>query len=425
MLVRQVACACSKAMAHPSPRIIAPKLKSSTDTREVKPSLEWLIHPILKSEFLERYFEKKPLVVKRNEADYFRNLLSLDEIDRVLTTLDRSTDEIILKNAKRESNTDDYTVDGDLDVARVCQLFEEGSTITLAFLDSVVPQLTQFCRHLEKEFSCPFQTNIYLTPPNAQGAKAHYDTHDVFVLQISGTKKWVIYGTPVELPLPGQDFDSEIHAVGEVTQEFTLEAGDVAYVPRGVVHDARSTDTTSLHITAGVLRYTWTDLLMEFLASASLRDAEFRKSLPPEFAREGFDRAQARENLRRLLKRAAEAGDFDGALEHFADDFISKCRPTLRGQMAQIAELSRVSARSIAGVRSEAIFRMHSSADALHVDCYGRRISFPAQAAEAVRFALNHERFTVGDLPGELDEEEKIVVVRRLVKEGLALVLEY
>jgi len=411
-------------MAHPSPRILAQKSKSSANSREVKPSLEWLIQPTTKNEFFENYFEKKPLVVKRNEPDYFRNLLSLDEIDRVITTLDRSTDEIILKNAKRELTANDYTVDDELDVARVCQLFGEGSTVTLAFLDTVVPQLTQFCRKLEKEFSCPFQTNIYLTPPNAQGAKAHYDTHDVFVLQISGTKKWMIYGTPVELPLPGQDFDSAIHALGEVTQEFTLEAGDVAYVPRGVVHDARSTDTTSLHITAGVLRYTWTDLLLEFLASASLRDAELRKSLPPEFAREGFDRTKARENLVRLLKRAAEAGDFDGALEHFADDFISKCRPVLRGQMAQIAGLERVSARSIAGVRPEAIFRVHSTADALHVDCYGRRVSFPAQAAEAVRFALNKERFAIGDLPGELDEEEKIVVVRRLVKEGLALVLE-
>ena len=414
-----------KAMAHPSPRIVAQKSKSGALSSEVKPSLEWLIQPTTKSEFFERYFEKKPLVVKRNQPDYFRTLLSLDEIDRVLTTLNRSTEEIILKNAKRQLTEDDYTVDGELDVARICQLFGEGSTITLAFLDTVVPQLTRFCRHLEKEFSCPFQTNIYLTPPHAQGAKAHYDTHDVLVLQISGSKNWVIYGTPVEMPLPGQDFDSEIHALGEMTQEFTLEAGDVAYVPRGVVHDARSTETTSLHITAGVLRYTWTDLLLEFLASASLRDAEFRKSLPPEFAREGFDRAQARANLRRLLKRAAEAGDFDGALEHFADDFISKCRPTLRGQMAQIAELERVCARSIAGVHPEAIFRMHLSADGLHVDCYGRRISFPLQAAEAARFALNHERFAVGNLPGDLDPEEKIVLVQRLVKEGLAVVLEY
>ncbi len=409
-------------MAHPSPRISAQNSKEAH--RQVRPSLEWLIHPASKKEFFEQYFEKQPLVIKRNDPGYFGHLLSLDEIDRVLTTLDRNTDQIILKNAKRPLSEEDYAVDGELDVARTCQLFAEGSTITLAFLDTVVPQLTQFCRSLEKDFSCPFQTNIYLTPPNAQGAKAHYDTHDVFVLQVSGTKKWVIYGTPVELPLPGQDFDLEVHALGEVSQEFTLEAGDLAYVPRGVVHDAHSTDTTSLHITAGILRYTWTDLLLEFLASASLRDAEFRKSLPPEFAREGFDRAQARENLQRLLKRAADAGDFDRALDHFADDFISKCRPMLRGQMAQISALEHLTAGSVAGARPNAIFRISAEGDSVHVDCYGRRITFPSQAAEAVRFALNNVRFTVGDLPGHLDDDEKNVIVRRLVKEGLAILLQ-
>lgn len=419
-------------MAHPSPTFRAASAPSTSGRAqsptekatppEVKSSLEWLIHPTSKKEFFERYFEKQPLVIKRNQLNYYRELLSLDEIDRVITTLDRDADEIILKNAKRDLTADDYTVDEQLDVAKVYQLFGEGSTITLAFLDTVVPQLTQFCRSLEKEFSCPFQTNIYLTPPNAQGAKAHYDTHDVFVLQITGSKKWVIYGTPVELPLPGQDFDSTIHELGAPTQEFTLEAGDVAYVPRGVVHDARSTDTVSLHITAGVLRYTWTDLLLEFVASASLRDAAFRKSLPPGFAGEGFDREQAREGLRGLLKRAAEIGDFDAALERFAGDFLSKCRPLLRGQMAQIAALEGLTVQSVAGVRPEAIFRIEAAGGAASVDCYGRRISFPAQAVEAVRFALNHARFAVRDLPGELDDEGKIVVVRRLVKEGLVAV---
>lgn len=411
-------------MAHPSLSFGRRNPKPSAASREVKPSLEWLIHPTTKKEFFERYWEKQTLVVKRNRTDYFKELLSLDEIDRVITTLDRSSEEIILKNAKLELSAEDYTVEDDLDVARVYQLFGEGSTITLAFLDTVVPQLTEFCRSLEKEFSCPFQTNIYLTPANAQGAKSHYDTHDVFVLQITGSKKWAIYGTPVELPLPGQDFDAKIHEPGAVTQEFTLEAGDVAYLPRGVVHDARSTDTISMHITAGVLRYTWTDLLLEFVASASLRDAAFRKALPAEFARDGFDKAQVRENLRALLKRASEIGDSDAALEHFADDFIAKCRPILRGQMAQLASVEQLTLKSIAGARRDAIFRISETGDSVSVDCYGRRITFPAQAAEAVRFALNNERFAVRELPGELDDEGKTVVVRRLVKEGLAVVLE-
>ena len=34
------------------------------------------------------------------------------------------------------------------------------------------------------------QINAYITPPENQGFAAHYDTHDVFVLQVSGSKRW-------------------------------------------------------------------------------------------------------------------------------------------------------------------------------------------------------------------------------------------
>ena len=406
-------------MAHPSPGFSPQRKAPSARGSGLHPSLEWLIHPISKPLFFEKYFEKQTLVVKRNAPDYFRELLSLDEIDRVITTLDRSSDEIILKNASREITVDDYTVDGAIDVAKLYQLFGEGSTITLAFLDSVLPPLAHFCRSLENEFTCPLQANIYLTPPGAQGAKVHYDTHDVFVLQVAGSKKWTIYGTPVELPLPGQDFDAAIHQPGAPTIEFELNAGDVAYVPRGAAHDARSTDTVSLHITAGILRYTWTDLLLEFVANASLRDPALRKSLPPGFARADFDKEQARETLQKLLRRASEDGDFSAALGHFTGDFFSKCRPLLRGQMAQIAAINELTVESIVGVRDGAIFRLDSSGDSIAIECYGRRIAFPAQAREAVEFALKNTRFAIRELPGDLDDAGKLTITRRLIREGL------
>ncbi|MGO8819345.1 MAG: hypothetical protein ACLQVG_32335 [Terriglobia bacterium] len=129
-------------------------------------SLQWLIDPISKQELFENYWETRTLVANRNQPDYFRSLLSLDEVDRVITTLDRHYPDITLKNASREITSSDYTLNSDgLDVAKVYQLFAEGSTIALSFLDTVVPALTPFCRNLEAEFSHLFQTNVYLTPP--------------------------------------------------------------------------------------------------------------------------------------------------------------------------------------------------------------------------------------------------------------------
>ena len=402
---------------------VAPVVRAEEDSildSDGRPSLEWLIQPIKKETFFEEYWERRPLVVKRESPNYFESLLSFGEIDRVLTTLDRRYPEISLKNASRELTSAEYTLAGGaLDIAKLYQLFAEGSTVTLAYLDTVVPALTRFCRALENEFSFPFQTNVYMTPPGAQGAKPHYDTHDVFVLQVAGSKSWTIFGTPVESPLPNQDFDPAVHILGAPTLEFELEAGDIAYIPRGVAHEARSTATTSLHITAGILRYTWADVLLEFIAGASLNDPVFRKALPPGFARTGFDRASARETLLELLRRAPAAFQVDEVLDHFIDRFVNACPPMLEGQMGQLALLDSLTVHSVVGAREGVISRFEATSDSAIISCYGRNITFPAHASEPLQFALSQPKFVIRNLPGKLDDAGKLTLIRRLIREGL------
>lgn len=390
---------------------------------ELPPSLDWLIHPVPKETFFNQYWETHPLVVRRGKKDYFGSLFSLDEVDRAITTLNLAYPNIALKNANREVNAADYTRNGALDVASVYQLFSEGSTIVLAFLDTVIPTLTSLCRRLETELNFPMQMNAYLTPARAQGARHHYDTHDVFVLQIVGSKRWTMYGTPVELPLSGQDFDSKIHEQGASTMEFELEPGDLAYIPRGVVHDARSSEDLSLHITLGILCYRWADFLLELVADASMKDPAFRKALPPGFAREGFDAGQAKETLQDLLHRLATRSDGDSILSRFSDQWISACPPVLRGQMDQIALVDQLRLDSVVGARPSVVSRIRADAASASIYAFGRKISFPAHGTEAVRFALSQSRFSVRDLPGNLDDQGKLVLVRRLVREGLMLVL--
>lgn len=391
---------------------------------EVPVSLDWLIHPTTEAAFLKEYWEQKPLVVRRRQEDYFSCLLSLEDVDRAITTLNLTYPSITLKNTTKEVRPADYTTgNGTLDVAAVYQLFSEGSTIVLAFLDNVLPPLTSLCRGLERELSFPLQANAYLTPARAQGANYHYDTHDVFVLQITGSKHWTMYGTPLELPLSNQNFDSEIHERGAAVMEFDLEPGDIAYIPRGVVHEARASENLSLHITVGILCYRWADLLLEFVADASLKDPAFRKGLPPGFASEYRDRSQDQEIFRSLLNRLATNSDCAPMLDRFADRWISACPPLLNGQMGQLALLDQLSMESVVGARSGAVFRIVKEGSSISVYSFARKISFPAQTEDALRFALNRPRFSVRDLPGNLDDSGKLVLIRRLTREGLMVVL--
>jgi ribosomal protein L16 Arg81 hydroxylase len=375
--------------------------------------------------FFAEYFEAKALPVIRNDAAYFRGLLSPGDIDQFITTRLVAYPDLFLVNAEREIKASEYISQGDaIDVVRMYQLHDKGATIVLnQFHRSHVP-LAELCAALELEFSAPFQANIYLTPPQARGFKPHFDTHDVFILQLHGSKRWRLYSTPIALPLSGQGSEALQDNPGPPSLEIDLHAGDTLYIPRGLVHDAPSLDETSLHATVGILSYTWTDLLLEALANTVLSDAAFRHALPHELLRPGFDRAAARRTFRGLLARLAETADANAALDAFIHEFIHSRRPRLYGQMAQLKELGNLTLNSVISLRPGFAYALIEEPSAIRLQCYGNEISFPQSAMSALRYALSQQEFRVGDLPCELDDTGKLVFVRRLVREGVLAVVE-
>jgi ribosomal protein L16 Arg81 hydroxylase len=387
------------------------------------PTLAWTIDPIPVRDFFDAYWERETLLVQRKQPDYYAGLLAVDEIDRVLTTLNLHHPDVSMVDAVRGLKTGDYTFpSGMIDVARLYQQFARGGTIVLSQLHLFVPELAQYCRAMEREFTSRFQTNIYFTPGgNAQGFKTHYDTHDVFVLQVAGAKQWKIYDTPVVLPSRAQDFNPEGHKAGPVTQEFDLAPGDMVYIPRGVMHSAHSTDELSLHITVGVIARTWIDVLLESLSQLSLDDPRFRESLPPGFGQPEFDRAAGLKHYRDLAQVFLEKGDGGRALDHFADDLATTRHPLLRGQLQQILDLGQLTEDSMVGARPALVYRMVDKGEHVVVSCYGSDITMPAHAAAPLRFALETARFRVRDLPGDLDDPGKLVLIRRLIREGLVM----
>jgi len=391
-------------------------------------SFERMIEPTSVQAFLEEYFEKKPLLLRRKSPEHFRDLLTLADVDRVITTMQLEHPQIEATSARRDNlHTEDYTYpSGLIDVVRLYKEFEDGATIILPQLHNHVPRLAHLCRSMERELSYRFQTNVYMTPGGeSQGFRTHYDNHDVFVLQVEGVKQWKVYGTPVELPYRGQGFNpADGHEVGDVSMEFELHPGDLLYLPRGVMHDAYTTDGLSLHITLGVLTSSWTDLLVEGIARVGLTDPEFRRSLPPGFAHEDFDRVRARETFAALMKKVAESADFDVLLQHFAADLRSTRHPLLEGQMMQVARAHDLSADSRVGCRPDLLYAVELGDETLTLSVYGNEISLPAHAETALRFALDTAEYRVGEIPGDLDEAGQLVLVRRLVREGLVEIFD-
>ena len=380
-----------------------------------------LVDPMPGATFMNQYWQEKPLVIHRHRSTYFSNLLSIEQIEALLANADLPSSGIDVANADEPVDRNQYVVGGTVDMLKVQQFFSKGGTIVLSEVQRYLPALALLCRYMEKEFSGPFQTNVYVTPPLGKGFRPHYDTHDVFVLQVSGSKHWTVCGNPVQLPLPSQPFDRVTHQSGDVQISCQLSPGDLLYIPRGFVHHARSLNEISLHITLGALVPTWAEVLTEMVGELALTEAAFRRALPADFATCRFDAASVQKAFEALLQRINDPVLLRTVLARLAENFVVGRRPLAPDQLQQLLKLPTLSLADQVGPRPGSIYRVRTNAESVVVLCHGREIVLPSDATEALRFALSRPRYAVSDIPGQLDGAGKLALVRRLIEEGLVM----
>jgi hypothetical protein len=281
--------------------------------------------------------------------------------------------------------------------------FDGGATLVLQGLHHHWHAAAVFCRGLEEALGCPVQANAYWTPASAQGFAVHHDTHDVFVLQVAGHKRWRVYEPVLELPLRDQRWSKDLGEVGAPVLDFVLGPGDTLYLPRGWPHEAETSDEASLHITVGLHPPSRLDALRAAL-DACADDVEFRRAL-------GADGELPDDLLDRLAERMAP-GD---VVRRARRRFVESRRPILPDQLSQVAALASLTTATPVQRRPTVIADLEGAT----LRFEGRELEFPPQARTAV--AAIHAvdgPFTAGDLPGPLDDPGRLVLLRRLVREG-------
>jgi hypothetical protein len=382
----------------------------------------WLVDPLgyligqdRVGDFFARVYEREALLVAHNDAKRFDGLLSIDDVDRIVTNVDLREGQLDLANASRPVARSDYVdAAGFIDRGAVADHHRNGSTIILQQAHQLEPSLGRLCRGLEHVFSAHLQTNLYLTPPNAQGFGTHYDNHCVFVVQMAGEKAWRLYDKPIDTPFRGEGFEAGKYQPGDLKQEFVLKAGDVAYIPRGLMHDASTSGTEpSLHITIGLITRTWADLMLEAVSEVALRTPELRRSLPAGYARSSFDREAARAHLRKLAQTVAAEVKLDPAMDLLADTFIRSRASDNRGA---VREATRpIGAHDKFAARTAAPHRIAEDGDKLIVIGPGGELEFAPEQRAALERALAGPAFT----PAELGVEKADAITARLFAYGL------
>ena len=399
-------------MTTPSPAVAA-----TAPARAPSP-LVLTLDPIGETQFLGEYCHRRPLVIARHEAGRFDALLADADVERLVCETAIRMPAFRLVKDGAQLSPQNYTKDipwrpGSFSrtalVDRVAEEHAAGATLVLQALHLHCHPVALYCRGLEAALGWPVQANAYRTPASAQGFAVHHDTHDVFVLQVCGHKRWRIYEPVVEAPLKDQRWSAaDADVVGEPLHDITLRAGDTLYIPRGWPHEAASADEASLHITVGLHPPTRIDAVRAALSECA-DDIEFRRALDA-------DGALPAELLERLAERLRPRDVARRARQRFVDGR----RAILDGQFSQLQALERLDLRTPLARRATVIADLEEApAGGVALRFEGKLVRFPPQAAVAV--AAVHAAsgpFSAAELPGSLDARGRLVLVRRLVREG-------
>lgn len=378
--------------------------------------LEHLLAPMTPAAFFEDHWDKRPLVVP-GVAGRFARLFGSRDLPSLLRIQRPKPPEGMLVIKGSEHYARRWTeADGKPKLDQVHAAWREGYTLVVNKLDELWQPVADFAAGLEEALHHSVAINLYFTPPRSQGFVPHYDVMDVFILQIEGAKAWEVREPVLEAPLEDEQRAVPTDALPPVAVQAELEAGDVLYIPRGFVHSARTSAAASLHLTVGVHPVTWIDLLAA-AARCARSDKRFRKSLPPAFYADPSRMAATFGDLLRELPALAGVGD--ALREHAERTIVAKPRS---------AAVEFAPARDVDGgtrlARPPGVVCYVTEADQYAMIQYtGGKIVGPPKIALALRYiAERGEPFTVGSLPGELNDNEKLVLARRLVREGLLMV---
>jgi bifunctional lysine-specific demethylase and histidyl-hydroxylase NO66 len=346
--------------------------------------------------------------VHHTDPDDLVGLLSVDDVDHLLTStalrapalrIAKDGDVVPTSKFTRSATLAGQPLTGLVDGRKVLRLFDEGASVVLQGLHRYWPPITALVRDLELTLGHPCQANAYLTPPGCQGFAVHSDSHDVFVFQTHGTKMW------------------EVHDDAGV-REVLLEPGVSMYLPTGTPHAARAQETASLHVTIGINQVTWRDLLKQVTADL-LDDQQYDGRLPAGYT---ADASSLAEHLREHLQ-ALSVHLVNQEPEQLADEqaarFLTGRNPQLRGSLTDRLRLDGLDDDTLLVRRPGSVCRLSPKTDRLRVLLGDRELAMPSRLLPPMQLIRDQDRLRPADLATWLDHESRLVLTRRLVREGL------
>ncbi|RZA23956.1 MAG: cupin domain-containing protein, partial [Proteobacteria bacterium] len=249
------------------------------------------------AEFLRDYWQKKPLLVRHAFTD-FENPLSADELAG-LALEEEVESRIVIEHGAQpwEMRRGPFAED------EFSKLPETEWTLLVQAVDQFVPEVAELLEHFRFLPSWRIDDVMISFAAPGGGVGPHFDNYDVFLLQGQGKRNWKV-GQMCDSQSPLLDHpDLRILADFQQSEEWTLEPGDMLYLPPRLAHCGVAVDDCMTYSVgfrapsaAEVLTH-FTDFLSQFLPDEErYSDADAVPAVDPhQIQHDALDR------LKRLL----------------------------------------------------------------------------------------------------------------------------
>lgn len=347
-----------------------------------------LIAPRDPGVFFGDFWGRRVMFEQRRLADFYSGLLSVDDVDRLVAS---------------GAVPGEHPGETELDVDAALTRLEQGAALVLDQADRRIATLGRLCRILHAELGFRCSASIEVTMPGNKPRPAEApDTH-LFVLQIVGRRHWIIAGPDGDEDAPGQ---------------LVMETGDLLYLPPGREAQHRTTGDASIMVWVTVAAPRWVDMTgNSALADDPTLTRVLGEPLPPGWLHR--PRAELVTELSRRWPQAEDMMAVETAVDEMRETEVRAFSIDLRGRLTTMLQRREVTADTVFAARRDLLWLIEDQGHVIRLIAGPLTIDLAAGMREALEFCLRETRYTVADIPGDLDERARRALMDRLTQNVL------
>ena len=263
--------------------------------------------------FLVEYWQKKPLLIRQAlpqvkppiAADELAGLACEEEVESRLIIHDAAADHWELTH-------------GPFVDAIFSELPATHWTLLVQAVDHWVPVAADFLAQFYFIPSWRVDDLMVSYSGDQGGVGPHYDNYDVFLVQVSGRRQWEVGGLYDESSPRRPDVPVKILTEWEPEHCWTLEPGDMLYVPPRVGHSGIAVGEDCMTCSVGFRAPSHRDILLDFSESVGEELSDEVRYADPDLVPQvnpGQITPEAVKNVQKILKHYVE--DHDGLAQWF------------------------------------------------------------------------------------------------------------